>query len=118
MRNILFYQLVPVVSKKVCTWTFLSALTVIPSLGEKRRVSAQVQVYTTHRQPAETSTGPSTPRGRNWRGPSPILSAQFEEVGSKTGNPDNVAGRTAAGGKQGGFLQLNLKTKEIKTKSP
>lgn len=86
-------------------------LGVIPSLAVKRIVFGQVLVYATHRQPAGPSTVQSTPRGRNWPCPSPILSAGFEEADSTAENPENAAVRPAAGGRQAGSLLLNLETK-------
>ena len=90
--------------------TLLPTLEVIPSLAVKRIAFVQVLVYATDRQPAGPSTGQSTPRGKNWLGPSPILSAGFEEAGSIAVNHENAKGRPAAGGRQAGFLLLNLET--------
>lgn len=44
----------------------------VPAPALKRTVYGQVLVYATHRQLVEPWTGQSTPRGRNWLGPSPI----------------------------------------------
>lgn len=74
----------------------------------KKIAFGQVLVYATHRQPAGPLTGQSTPRGRNWLGPSPILSVGFEEAGSTAENPEIAARRPAAGGRLAGSLLLNL----------
>lgn len=84
---------------------------VVPSPAWKRTVYGQVLVYATHRQPVEPLTGQSTPRGRNWLGPSPISSVGSEGLGNTAENPWNSARRPAADGKQAGSSLPNLETK-------
>ena len=91
----------------------LSSLEIIPSVALKRRVFGQATVYTIYRQPAGPLTGQSTPTGRNWLGPSPILSSGFEEAGSTGENHGNAAKRPAADGTQAGSSLLNLETGEV-----
>lgn len=99
--------------QRKCTGALLS--TVIPSPAMKRIYFGQVLVYSTHSQPAGPSTGQSTPRGRSWLGPSPILSAGFEEADSTAENLENAARRTAAGGRRAGSSLINLDIKVKRT---
>lgn len=76
----------------------------------KRIVFGQVLVYATHRLPPESLTVQSTPRGRNWLDPSPILSAGFEGAGSTAESPGNAVKTPEAGGRPAGSLLLSLET--------
>lgn len=88
----------------MCCVAHKVTLKAIPSQAVKKKVFVLMQVSAAHRQTAASSTGRSTPRERNLPGPSPILSAGFEEVGSTAENPGIASRRTAAGGRLRGSL--------------
>lgn len=80
--------------------TLQSRFEIIPSLAVKKIVFGLMLAFATRRQQTGPLTGQSTPRERNWPGPSPILPAGSEGAGSTAVNPGFAARRPAAGGRQ------------------
>lgn len=86
-------------------------LEAVPSPSMKRTVCGQVLASATNKQRAVPWTGRSTPRGRNWLGPSPILSAGFAVSGNTAVGRLSAIKSPAADGRLADSLRLNLETK-------
>lgn len=91
--------------------TFKFPLGLLPSPALKKIAFAQARVCGRCRWPLGPCTGPSTPRGRSWPCPSPILSEGFGGADSTAENPQSSARRPAAGGRQAGSSLSNLQRK-------